>query len=526
MTTASITLTLALVASFSVLDWRKGWLRNRKEPREPSESMPPKEFSEGFLWGTSTASFQIEMGLGEPSTASDWWVWVHDQENIKRGNASGSYPEQGPGFWELYKEDLGRARDQLGNNAIRLSVDWARIFPKPTSKVQVEVSMDGHGNVIEVQVDDAAIKKLGYISERKAVERYRDIFAVAGRLGLTVFLTLYHWPLPLWLHDPIACRDNIEASTRRGWLDQETIVEYAKYSAFAADAFGDLVDLYATINEAPIMSKYGYLHETVHFPPGHSDQGLFLTVFKNLAIAHGVGYQQVKRWDTETVTDLGPATVGVVTVLEQYDPEDPENVKDVAAAEFNSYLWNEWNLNALITGDFDMNLDGLIDPEERMPHTVKGCDFIGADYYLRETVRHAQKGGAPRFDFEFAPSKSRTSDTGWEIYPQGLRNVVTWAYRKYKRPIYVTENGVADAEDKLRVDYLVSHLEQVHAAIHEDRVPVKGYFYWSLIDNYSWFSGYRSKFGLFTVDMKTKERAPTRGVPIYKQIATENRLPD
>ena len=103
---------------------------------------------------------------------------------------------------------------------------------------------------------------------------------------------------------------------------------------------------------------------------------------------------------------------------------------------------------------------------------------------------------------------------------------MTWAYRKYKRPIYVTENGVADAEDKLRVDYLVSHLEQVYAAIHEDRVPVKGYFYWALIDNYSWFSGYRSKFGLFTVDMETKERAPTRGVPVYRRIASENRLPD
>ena len=485
-----------------------------------------KEFPDGFLWGTSTASFQIEMGLGEPSTASDWWVWVHDEENIRRGNASGIYPEQGPGFWELYRDDLKRASEQLGNNSIRLSVDWARIFPNPTSMVHVDIERDGHGNVIDVQVDAAAIRELGNLAETKAVDRYRDIFAEAGRLGLTVFLTLYHWPLPLWLHDPIACRDDIGSSTRRGWLDQGTIVEYAKYAAFAADAFGDLVDLYATINEAPIMSKYGYLHETVHFPPGLSDRGLFLTVFKNLAIAHGVGYQQVKRWDTKTATDLGPATVGVVTVMEQYDPEDPENERDVAAADFNSYLWNEWNLNALIKGEFDMDLDGVISPDERLPGTVKGCDFIGADYYLRETVRYADKGGDPRFDFEFTPSKGRTSDTGWEIHPQGLRNVLTWAYRKYGLPMYVTENGVADAGDKLRVDYLVSHLEQVHAAINEDGVPVKGYYYWSLIDNYSWFSGYKSRFGLFTVDMGTKVRTPTSGVPVYRRISTENRLPE
>ena len=105
-------------------------------------------------------------------------------------------------------------------------------------------------------------------------------------------------------------------------------------------------------------------------------------------------------------------------------------------------------------------------------------------------------------------------------------NVLTWAYRKYRRPIYITENGVADAEDKLRSDYLVSHLEQVHTAIEEDGVPVEGYFYWSLLDNYSWFSGFRSRFGLFAVDMETKERTATRGVPVYRQIATENRLPD
>ena len=483
-----------------------------------------REFPEDFLWGTATASFQIEMGLGEPSTESDWWVWIHDRENIKRGNASGFYPEDGPGFWELYKEDLSRARIQLGNNAIRLSVDWPRIFPTPTLNVKVDVTTDECGNIVGVQVDEEAIQKLGYIAREDVVERYRDILAEAGHLGLEVFLTLYHWPLPIWLHDPLECRDNVEASKRRGWLDQKTIVEFAKYAAYAAYSFGDLVDLYGTINEAPIISKYGYLHETVHFPPGLNDLELFLQVYKNLAIAHQVGYQQVKAWDKESVTDLGPATVGVVTVLEQYDPADPNNVKDVAAADFNSYLWNEWSLNAIVNGDFDMNLNRKIDPEEHLIQTIHGCDFIGVDYYLRETVRHSEKLGDPRLDFEFIQSKGLTSDMGWEIYPQGLRNVLTWAHKKYRLPMYITENGVADVEDKLRVKYLVSHLEQVHAAIVEDFVPVKGYFYWSLTDNFSWFSGYKPKFGLFSVDMETKERRATKAVSVYKEIASTNRL--
>jgi beta-glucosidase/6-phospho-beta-glucosidase/beta-galactosidase len=172
-----------------------------------------------------------------------------------------------------------------------------------------------------------------------------------------------------------------------------------------------------------------------------------------------------------------------------------------------------------------MNLDGVIDSEEQRPHQAKGCDFIGVDYYLRETVRHKLKGGDPSFDFEFTPSSGRTSDTGWEIHPEGLRNVLEWAFKSYRRPLYVTENGVADAGDKLRVEYLTSHLEQVHRAM-EGGVLVQGYFYWSLIDNYSWFSGYRSKFGLFSVDFDTKERHPTSGVAAYRRIATSNGLPE
>ncbi len=487
--------------------------------------MPLIRFPNGFLWGTSTSSFQIEMGRGDLASASDWWTWVHDEENIRRGNASGAFPEQGPGFWELYREDLRLAKEELGNNAIRLSIDWSRIFPKPTFDTEVLVQTDEFGDVVEVDVDDTAMRSLEALADRKVVARYREILSEADRHGLTIFLTLYHWPLPIWLHDPIGCRDDYANATSRGWLDKRTIIEYAKYSAFAADAFGDLVDMYGTINEAPIICKYGYLHDRVHFPPGLNDVNLFTTAFKNLAIAHGIGYDQIKRWDTSSATRQGPAKAGVVTVLEQYDPHSPDVEADVRAAEFNRYLWNEWNLNAAIRGDYDMDLDGVIHPEERRPQHARGCDFIGVDYYLRETVRHRQKGGDPRFNFDFTPSGRNTSDTGWEIHPEGLRNVLEWAFRSYRRPLYVTENGVADAGDVLRSVYLTSHLEQVHAAI-EGGTQILGYFYWSLIDNYSWFSGYRSKFGLFSVDFDTKERRRTSGVDTYKRIATGNSLPE
>ena len=487
--------------------------------------MSTKSFPEGFLWGTATAAFQIEMGRGEPSTQSDWYAWVHDTDNITCGRVSGDLPEDGPGFWELYPVDFRLAREELGNNAVRLSLDWSRIFPHSTESVRVVVEHDRFGNVSSVDVGEEAMLGLREMADGAAVQRYREILSKAKEMGLTVLLTLYHWPIPLWLHDPIACRDDVEGTDLRGWLDQRTIVEFAKYAAFAADALGDLVDLYATINEPRIVSEHGYLSERGEFPPGLNDPSLFLASMKNLSIAHGVAYEQVKRWDVDSVSDLGPATVGVVCVLQYYEPYDPLNELDVASSKFVEYIYNEWFLNSIFRGEYDMDTDKIIQPEEHLPHMVKGCDFLGLNYYTRWRIRHAEKGFRSGFNFEFAPCTEGCTDTGYEVYPQGLRHVLDWAYQRCRRPIYVTENGVADAGDGMRERYLLGHLGQVHAAIHEDGVPVRGYFYWSLIDNLEWADGYKMRFGLFRVDRETKERTPTRAAPVYREIATSNRLP-
>jgi beta-galactosidase len=485
-----------------------------------------KSFPEGFLWGTATAAFQVEMGRGEPSTRSDWYAWVNNPDNVTCGRVSGDLPEDGPGFWELYPVDFRLAREDLGNNAVRLSLDWSRIFPRSTESVEVAVERDGFGNVSGVDVGEEAMRGLRETADTEAVQRYREILSKANEMGLTVLLTLYHWPIPLWLHDPIACRDNVENARLRGWLDQRTVVEFAKFAAFAADALGDLVDLYATINEPRIVSEHGYLSERGEFPPGLNDPDLFLTSMKHLSIAHGVAYEQVKRWDTETMLDLGPASVGVVCVLQYYEPDDPSNDLDVAASGFVEYVFNEWFLNSILRGDYDMDTDMIIQPEEHLPHMVKGCDFLGLNYYTRWRIRHAEKGFRSGFNFEFAPCTGGCTNSGYEVYAPGLRYVIDWAYKRCRRPIYVTENGVADSGDGMRERYLLEHLGQVHSAIQEDRVPVRGYFYWSLIDNLEWSDGYKMHFGLYRVDRETKERTPTGAVPTYHEIATRNRLPE
>jgi beta-glucosidase/6-phospho-beta-glucosidase/beta-galactosidase len=134
------------------------------------------------------------------------------------------------------------------------------------------------------------------------------------------------------------------------------------------------------------------------------------------------------------------------------------------------------------------------------------------------------KGGDPRLDYGFAPAE-KPSDIGFDTYPEGLRWVLDWAYSRYRRPIYVTENGIADASDSMRERYLVGHLDAIQRAVELDGVPVRGYYHWSLIDNLEWSSGYRVRFGLCSVDPVSKRRTPKASAAVFRHIAEANRLP-
>jgi len=469
----------------------------------------------------ATASFQVEMGRGEAADGSDWWSWVHDGENQRRGWVSGDVPEDGPGFWELYPKDLKLAHE-LGCNAFRLSVDWARIFPSSTEVVDVEVHRDRYGNIEKVWVDERAMRELGRLSDHAAVRRYRSILAECRKEGLEPMVTLYHWPIPLWLHDPIATRDGTAPPGKRGWLDEGTLIEFAKYCAYVARTLGDLVDLWGTINEVKIVSDHGFL-DRGEFPPGLNDLSSFMTVMRHLSMAHGLAYEQVKRWDTASAGPLGPSSVGIVAVLHYHEPADPSSEADMKATLLNDYLFNEWSLNAVLRGDYDMDIDGLAVGEEALPNLVKGCDWIGVNYYMRRRVAYVAKGGDPCLDYGFAPSED-PSDIGFDTYPEGLRWVLDWCYRTYRRPIYITENGIADAADSMRERYIVGHLDAIRRAIELDGVPVRGYFHWSLFDNLEWSSGYGVKFGLCSVDPRTKRRTPRASAAAFKRIAEANKL--
>jgi beta-glucosidase/6-phospho-beta-glucosidase/beta-galactosidase len=197
---------------------------------------------------------------------------------------------------------------------------------------------------------------------------------------------------------------------------------------------------------------------------------------------------------------------------------------DVEMARLIDYAFNEWGLNAVFHGDFDMNLDYIISTEEQRSYTVKGCDYLGINYYSRWKIKYEKKGEKPLANFKLMPCEGDCTDYGWEIYPEGIRKVLNWAYERYRRPVYITENGIADDIGDTRNRYLLTHIEKLHQTIFEDKVPLRGYFHWTLMDNFEWSDGYKIHFGLFRVDQVTKKRIPTKTVEVYRKIASNNSI--
>lgn len=470
------------------------------------------KFPGSFTFGTGTSSFQVEMGHSPPSrsTGSDWYKWVHDKDLISNHVVSGDLPEEGDDFWDKYETDLELARD-IGTDGIRLSLDWARLFPDDAREVDAIVKHTSSGDILESCLDDKGYAALCKLANTDAVNRYAEILEAAKSRGFKVFLTMYHWPLPLWIHEPIECHNSMDNADRRGWIDVNTVGEFGKYSDFIIRQYSKYVDIWQTINEPESVSLLGYLFgDSYGFPPGISNLGLAFKTQRNLAFAHNVAYRNVKRRHSI------PTGVGVS--IPYFEPVNEESME---IASYVEYLYNDWYLNAALYGSFDNDLDTKVD--EKVP-SMGGTDYLGIDYYRRMRVRYDQ-------DSSFAgllPMSVETcedcSDFGWDIYPAGIRKVIQKAYKKYHKPIYVLENGIADASDQKRPGFIRDHLVEVSRSINDDNVPVLGYFHWSLMDNYEWSSGFSKRFGLYEVDYSTGERIRRRSADVYAEVCRSREI--
>ncbi len=494
-----------------------------------------RDFPRAFLWGTASSGFQSEAG-GTPANVdrrSDWYRFTTDPGLIADGLVSGDGVADGPGFLNEWRGDLDRAVNGLGNNAIRLGIEWSRIFPRSTGSVET-------GR----RVSKRELKQLNGLADHSELRRYRRILAGAQRRGLDVMLTLNHFTLPIWAHGPIGVRaafdgvgpdDPVPSGLRRaGWLSRSTVGEFRKFAAYAAWKLRGNVDRWVTLNEPLVTVSQGFVSipgvTGVKAPAILSYPGALRAV-ENLGLANAAAYDAIHEHDPR-------AKVGFVQNMLDWRPADPENPADVISAANADAVLSRSFFEMAINGNYDTDADGVEDPGEARPRLAGKADFVGVNHYSPATAKSLGFPVTPTIPiFDFLPTiayeghanpggppcPTTCSDMGWEIDPAGLRHVVEEA-ASYGRPVYVTENGIDDGDDDQRPAYMRGYLRALARAIG-DGADVRGYYAWSLIDNYEWAEGYAPAFGLYGYDPATLERRRRDSAALYRRIARTGAVP-
>lgn len=472
-------------------------------------------FPKDFLFGTAIAGFQVDMGCPTlpreqcEDSNSDWYQYVTSPVTLESPVTylSKQPPSSGAGHWELYESDFDLAAIQLRNNAFRFSLEWSRIFPTATDGL-------------------STYEDLRAAASPAALDHYHAVLSALRARGLEPFVTLNHYTLPLWIHDAIACHQDLASCAARGWVDRERIVrEMAKYAGFCAREFGAEVDLWATLNEpmAVVLPAYIFPNSERSNPPAqllklHEAQTALVAMIE----AHARMYDAVKEGDRQDAGgDRTVARVGVVYNMVPFRPKDSSDAMDVKAAENAYYIWNSVFLNAITKGGLDDDLDGV--PTSR-PDLAGRTDFIGINYYTRATIEGLPTAILP----EFSPltAFNPASIQPWEDYPRGIYETLM-AVKEMGLPALISENGTPDGnDDGTAPKSLVRHLTWVQRAIR-DGADVWGYFYWSLLDSYEWNRGMDVPMGLFAVDWHNpmKPRTARQGAAVYARIAASRSIP-
>lgn len=474
---------------------------------DAEEEPVDRRFPEGFLFGSATAGFQVEMGCPTlppeqcEDRSSDWYEFITSPVTLgsEQTYLTGDPPTAGPGHWELYETDIDLAASELQNNAIRISIEWSRIFPEPTDEAETA-------------------EEVAALADTDAVAHYHDVLGAMREAGLTPLVTLNHYSLPSWIHDAVGCHQNLNTCERRGWVDRErTVREIAKYAAFVASEFGGEIDLWATLNEPFAVLFPGYVMPTedrTNPPATLLRAAEARTVFVALIEAHARMYDAVVANDLEDADEDGEAaSVGIVYAMAPVRPADPDDPLDVQAAENVFYLWNMAFLNAVALGELDDDLDGVAETRDDL---VDRMDYIGINYYTRVTVSGAREAMLP--DLSPLTTFDPFGIEPWEDYSRGIYEMALIVRDQLELPVIITENGSEDPE--AAPSWIVRHLRWVHQAI-EDGVDLQGYFYWTLMDNYEWNHGMDIRMGLYAVDPEdeAKARVARDAVEVYGEIA-------
>ncbi len=405
--------------------------------------MSEKKFPTGFYWGSATASYQVEGGIEN----NDWAKAARDGLVPVCGRACNHY--------ELFKEDFALAKE-LGHTAHRFSIEWARIEPEE-----------------------------GKFSET-AILHYREVLFELKKQGLKPFITLWHFTLPIWFSE-------------RGNFEKDDAPEiFARYASYVVEKLGDLCEHFSTMNEPVVFASNGWLRGS--WPPfkrfvltdlikitnsgkqyeAKSDKGLtpvfrYLKVVKNLAKAHNLAYEKIKKISPDT-------EVSVVKHVIVFDANT--NPFNKLRAYISNYYWTH----------------------KFMRRVKNHCDMIGLNYYFY--TKFGDK------------SEWRKTDMDWNFAPEHIYEALK-ILSVYKKPLFVSEAGLADANDSGREEYIKKQVAAVWKIIQEG-VDVRGHLYWSFMDNYEWALGFEKRFGLVEVDYETLERKVRPSALVYKKICESN----
>lgn len=476
----------------------------------------PKAVPDSFVFGAAVAGFQVEPGCPTlpadecEDRRSDWYQWVTSPEALSDLSNEITFEplSNGPGQWELYEQDFERASSELGVDSFRLSLEWSRVFPAATDGLTGEA--------------------LSAVANRAALDRYHAMFAALKARGLKPFVTLNHSTLPVWVHDGVACHQHPDTCVNRGWLDHDRIVnEITKYAAFCAQEFAAEVDFWATLNEpfAVVLPAYLLPSKARANPPGLTFKTLEAKAAMTAMIdAHARMYDAIKAADRlDADHDGTTSVVGLVYSTTPTVPKDPANAVDVRGASNVDYLYNTAFLNAVIKGVVDADLDGVSDGPVRAD-LVNRMQYLGVNYYTRITVAGT---GAPTLP---GLSPLTTFDpislTLAPYDPRGIYDAISTMNARYALPMYVTETGIDTAGDPtLNAQWLVNTMTWVKRAIR-DGADVRGYFAWSLVDNYEWNQGMNARFGLYEVSPDAaKTRTPRQAMSAYRDIVKARDVP-
>ncbi len=453
--------------------------------------MSNKKFPENFVWGAASAAYQIEGAWNEDGKgASIWDVFCRKPSAIR-------YRESGDvacDHYHRYKEDVGLMK-AIGLHAYRLSISWSRVLPQGTG-----------------------------MPNPKGLDFYDLLVDELLAAGITPYITLYHWDLPYELH----CRG--------GWLNPQSPGWFAEFATLMADRLSDRVSYWMTINEPQVFIEAGYVNGT-HAPGEKLDWGGVLRIAHHVLLAHGKGVQALRAAAKKPV-QIGFAFTGMVGLPASESVEDVEAARQSTFHVSDRNLWRfTWFTDPIFFKQYpaegsELNHDFMPSIGARDFDIIsQPVDFFGLNLYQGHFVRLGADHQPETVPF---PVGHPLTAFSWPVTPDVLYWGPRFLWERYRCPIFITENGLANNDwialdgevyDPQRVDYIARHLLALHRVL-SNGVDVRGYFYWSLLDNLEWAEGVNQRFGLVHVDFPTQRRSLKQSAHFYRHVIKANAVID